>query len=316
LGVLVFAGFGLYADLGELQANLSRFEWWLLLPAVALVIVNYLVRFLRWQYYLRVISVDVATGASATIFLAGFVMSVTPAKMGELLKAYLLREAHGAPMARTAPVVVAERLTDFIALVLLCSVGILSFDYGAVVVGVCGALSAAAVVLISSRRLAHRAIELTRKVPGIRRVSDKFLEMYDSMAELVRPRPLLVATGLSLVAWVAECIGVYLICTGLGEEAAGVTLPLAIFIHGFATIFGAVTMLPGGLGVTEGSMTGLLVLLGKMAKAPAFAATMLVRVCTLWFGVSIGFVAFLRWRRRAALARGAPAPAAGKEAAP
>ena len=65
-----------------------------------------------------------------------------------------------------------------------------------------------------------------------------------------------------------------------------------------ATIFGAVTMLPGGLGVTEGSMTGLLVLLGKMQKAPAFAATMLVRVCTLWFGVTIGVVAFVRWRRK------------------
>jgi uncharacterized protein (TIRG00374 family) len=296
LGVLVFAGFSLYADVGELQKNLAAFEWTYLPAILALVMVNYALRFCRWQYYLGVTEVHVPLRSSASIFLAGFVMSVTPGKFGELLKAYLLKEAHGAPMARTAPVVVAERLTDFISLVLLCGVGIVAFDYGAVVVAVCGALSVAVVVLISSRALAHSFIELTRKVPGLRRFSDKLHEMYESMADLVRPGPLLWATTIGLFAWLAECIAVYLVCLGLGAEASHVSFALAAFIHAFATIFGAITLLPGGLGVTEGSMSGLFVLLGKMTKAPAVTATLLVRLCTLWFGVALGALA-MAWRR-------------------
>lgn len=297
LGVLVFAGFGLYADLGELQRNLARFTWAYLPLALGLVLVNYAVRFLRWQYYLRVIGLrDIPARGSARIFLAGFVMSVTPGKFGELIKAYFLKQDYGAPIARTAPVVVAERLTDFIALVLLCCVGILAFDYGTVVIAVAGSLSVLAVVLISSRRLAHWCIDLSRRVPGVRRFSDKLLEMYDSMAVLVRPGPLLVATLLGVVGWLAECVAFWVVCLGLGEATGGVGLTLAIFIHAFATIFGALTMLPGGLGTTEGSMTGLLVLLGKVAQAPAVAATLLVRLSTLWFGVAIGVVAMLRGR--------------------
>jgi uncharacterized protein (TIRG00374 family) len=52
-------------------------------------------------------------------------------------------------------------------------------------------------------------------------------------------------------------------------------------------------MLPGGLGVTEAGMTGLLQTLGgpAMTKEVATAATILVRLATLWFAVAIGLVA-------------------------
>src|SRR5437764_13422289 len=90
LGVLVFAGFGLYTDLGALGENLASFAWHMLPLALLLVIVNYVIRFARWHYYLKVIDVAVPLGSSLNIFLAGFVMSVTPAKMGELLQSYLL----------------------------------------------------------------------------------------------------------------------------------------------------------------------------------------------------------------------------------
>lgn len=309
LGAVVFAAFGFYADLSELHKSLARFDWWFLPPALALVVASYALRFVRWEYYLRRVGVALARGESASIFLSGFVMSVTPGKFGEVFKSFLLREAHGAAIARTAPIVVAERLTDLISLVFLCAAGILTFDYGAVVVGVCAALCAVVVVLISSRRLAHACIELTGRVPGVRRLSDKLHEMYDSMADLVRPAPLGVASALGVLAWLAECAGVYLLCLGVGPDAAGVSFTLATFIHGFATIFGAITMLPGGIGATEGSMTGLLVLLGKLPQAPAIALTLLVRVCTLWFGVGVGVTALALRRRRgtAAVGRGRPA---------
>lgn len=303
LGVVVFAGFSLYADVGLLWSNLQRFRWLYLPLAVALVCVNYGIRFVRWHYYLKIAGVELAVGPSASIFFSGFVMSVTPGKFGEVLKSLLLRESLGIPIARTAPVVIAERLTDFISLVLLSSVGILTFEYGRILIAVSAVLSVVVVVLISSRPLALTCIGWTRKVPGVRKLSDKLEEMYESMADLVRPGPLVWATLLGLCAWLVECVGVWLLMMGLGADADGVTLPMAIFIHAFATIFGALTMLPGGLGVTEGSMTGLLVLLGKMAQAPAVAATLLVRLCTLWFGVLVGLWALMRWRKAHARAK-------------
>src|SRR5438132_2391692 len=92
LGVLVFAGFGLYADLAELQRNLARFEWVWFPVALGLVVASYGFRFARWHYYLKVARIAVPARESASIFLSGFVMSVTPGKFGELLKAFRLRD--------------------------------------------------------------------------------------------------------------------------------------------------------------------------------------------------------------------------------
>ena len=74
--------------------------------------------------------VRVETWLSLRIFLCGLVMSVTPGKLGEVLKAYLVRRHVGVPVTRTGPIVVAERVTDLLALVLLLFVSSLLFRTG------------------------------------------------------------------------------------------------------------------------------------------------------------------------------------------
>jgi uncharacterized protein (TIRG00374 family) len=69
----------------------------------------------------------------------------------------------------------------------------------------------------------------------------------------------------------------------------------ATFIYSFATLFGAATLLPGGLGTTEGSLSGLLVLRG-VPLPDAVAATFVIRACTLWFAVALGAGVVLRYR--------------------
>ena len=53
---------------------------------------------------------------------------------------------------------------------------------------------------------------------------------------------------------------------------------------------GAFTFLPGGIGLTEASMTGILVATGMDASS-ASAATLITRVATLWWGVAVGWLA-------------------------
>ena len=123
LAVAVFLGLGLYADFGSLGEELASFRWELFPLALALTALNYLLRFWRWQRYLARVDVHVPWGGSLAIFAAGLTMTITPAKLGELLKCALLHRSYGVPVRRSAPVVLAERVTDASGVVVLALVG-------------------------------------------------------------------------------------------------------------------------------------------------------------------------------------------------
>jgi uncharacterized membrane protein YbhN (UPF0104 family) len=253
---------------------------------------NYVLRVVRWHYYLSCIDVSLPVGESAVIFLSGFVMSVTPGKVGEVFKSLLLYESRGVSMVRSAPIVVAERLTDLIALVMLTALGSLTFEHGPAIAAT-GAVGVAGLVAVCAYRpLGELLLSVGEKLPLISKISHRLREAYESLLSMLRPAPLLLGTLIALMAWGMECGALYAIVHGF----PGVKLPwlAAVFAYSASTIAGAVAMMPGGLGVTEGSMTAFLQALGgkTMPPAVASAATILVRVATLWFAVAIGLAAF------------------------
>jgi uncharacterized protein (TIRG00374 family) len=110
------------------------------------------------------------------------------------------------------------------------------------------------------------------------------LELYEGTYILMRPAPFAVGLALSVPAWFTDCLGTYLILTGFGVH---VPLLAVTFAYTLATLIGSVSMMPGGLGATEGSLAALLT--GMGAPAPvAIAATFLIRACTFWFSAGVG----------------------------
>jgi glycosyltransferase 2 family protein len=298
LGGLVFAVLALYGDVRQLRHAVHSVAPAAVLTGFILAAGNYGLRIWRWQYYLRCIGVTIPLFESSIVFLSGFVMSVTPGKVGEVFKSLLLYESRGISMIRTAPIVIAERLTDLIALVLLTALGSLAFEHGVVIAGAGAVLVALMVAMCSYRPFGELCIGLLERIPALSKVGLKLREAYDSLLTMLRPGPLLVGTFIAFCAWALECGSLYAIVRGF----PGVALDwdAATFAYSASTIVGALAMLPGGLGVTEAGMTGLLEALGgpAMTKAIATTATILCRLATLWFAVAIGWVALSVYRLR------------------
>lgn len=295
-GVAVLASFSIYADLHELGDRLRGFGWWSFLAALGLALVNYVLRLVRWSLYLAHANLATPLRIRVLTFLAGFALSITPGKLGELIKSYLLRESCGIPVTRSAPIVIAERVTDLLALLILGLVGVALYGVarGMVVAG--AAVIAVGLVVLAWPRLAHAVISLVCRPRPLQRFAPRLFGMYDGLATLLRPRPLSWATALAVIAWLAECVGFSIIISGFPGTA--VPLGLATLIYAATTIAGALSFLPGGLLVTEASMTLLLIESSSgMDQATAVAATILTRLATLWFAVAIGVVALAILRR-------------------
>ena len=113
IGVAVVIVISLFSDLRAVGNDLLTFDWRLLPLILIGTVINYWLRWLKWDYYLRYLRLDrnISHATSGLIFTAGLVMSVTPGKMGEVLKSFLLRQRNATPITRSAPIVLAERIT-------------------------------------------------------------------------------------------------------------------------------------------------------------------------------------------------------------
>ena len=281
LAAVVALGLGLYADFGRLGEELASFRWELFPLALALTALNYLLRFWRWQRYLARLEIEVPTGRSFAIFVAGLSGTITPAKLGEVLKCALLKRSFGVPVRRSVPIVLAERVTD---------------ASGVVVLAVAAGAGANRWPLLVLALAGVVAIVLVVRSPLLERFS-RLGEAPETARALLETRLLLRMTALSAVSWFFECLAAYVCVRGLRLD---LSLVDTVVVFSLGSLAGALSFLPGGLGVAEGSMTGLIQVLGDVPKAAAVAATVLIRLATLWFAVALGLVglAVEEWQYR------------------
>ena len=294
LAVLVYGGIVLWRGAEAVGDELERFAWSTFAIACGLSATNYLLRFLKWEYYLAVLEIrGVAKGESLLTFLSGFVLTVTPGKVGEVFKSLVLFQTRGVPVVRTAPIVVAERVTDLIGVIAIIAVGSASFPGGAVWAAFGAAFVVAILIFVGSRRVSSVVIDGLARLPGFLgriggKVAPKIDEALVGARQLTSPRRLVWPTLLSVAAWGLEGLGLWVILRGFGERPQ---VTLTAFFYATATLAGALVPVPGGLGVTEKLLEEQLAELGHVPTATATAAMLLARFATLWFGVAVGFLA-------------------------
>jgi uncharacterized protein (TIRG00374 family) len=298
LGVCVYGGFVVYSGLGKIGHTLEHFRAASFALACGLAFGNYILRFLKWEFYLARLDIrGVNKLDSFLTFLSGFVLTVTPGKVGEVFKSLILYETYGVPMTKTAPIIVAERATDVLGIVGLIVFGA-SFGFGGGLVwaGIGAGLVLALLVVVANRRLSLQMIALVARLPGrFGKAAPKLEAAYESLATMLHPRNLFAPSLLSAGAWLLECLALWVILGGFGESTS---IPLATFFYATSTLVGAIVPVPGGLGVTESALMGQMTAMGHVEQSTATAAMILVRFATLWFAVLVGFVALSLMKRR------------------
>lgn len=288
IGYLVFAWFSGGA---AVWAATVRAGVWALLGALVLSLVNYALRFRRWQGYMAAMGHELPTLAHLQIYVAGFALTVTPGKAGEALRCVMLKR-HGVAYRDSIAALFSERLSDLSAVVILCLFGLAAYPSVRPAAMLGAGLAIGLLLLTGNGHLSAWLARRAAEQPS-RRWSARAADVLGSARRCQRPALLLRGLGLAGVGWLAEGLAFALILRAMDMPIGWTD---AVLVFSFSMLAGALSLIPGGLGSTESVMLGLLVLLGAEASSAA-AATVLIRLCTLWFAVALGAGCWYRVNR-------------------
>lgn len=285
---LVLAAAGLVAGWREVAAELARLDAALLLGLVAISLANYLLRGLRWWLLARANGTALSLGRALLDYTAGFALTATPGKLGEVVRLWLLRRHGGHPYERTMGLLVLDRLSDALPMLLLMVAG------AATVGGYLGPVALVALLVVVPGSVVLHPAPLHRATLALYRLTGRagrFLvrarRAARALGALATPRLLAAACTLGVLGWAAEIAGLAWLMDALAHP---IGLAAAAFVFGFAMLVGALPFFPGGVGGTEATMIALLLALAAPLEV-AVVATGVCRLATLGFATLLGLLA-------------------------
>jgi glycosyltransferase 2 family protein len=270
-------------SLGEQLSQLS-------LPSLALPLglslLSYGLRFLRWRLILNGMGYRLPVKLDAIVYLSGFALTMTPGKSGETIRSAFLLQAR-VPIPNSLSAFVIERCLDVLIVASIATALLASMMASLVLISAGLAL----IMVLASSLSATRVQRLGSRWPRCR----PLINALSVASATLTPGRILLYALLGASAWAAQGIGFFTIVQLFTQDIA---LSKAISIYCAGLFAGAASLIPGGLGVTEGSLAWLLHREG-LDQGSAILSALVSRGCTLWLAVAIGCAALL------AIARGA-----------
>ena len=259
---------------------------WIFLLSCSLC--SYLLRFVRWQYYLRLAGWKLPPRLHLAYYLAGFALTTTPGKAGETIRSVLLRP-HGIPYPTSLACFFSERLLDVVVVALLATLATFAFHQQHTFILVVFGMTLLVIPFVHSPLLLTLFESLQQRVHSarIKALLTELIRLLHDARNFLALRPLYLGLLLGMLAWSLQGFAFYYLMHAIGFELA---LPLAMGIYAIGLLAGALSMIPGGIGATEAAM-GLLLAAAGAKPQIAVIAPLISRLSTLWFAVALGLVA-------------------------
>lgn len=279
----------LLSDISMLTQNFSKINSEFIFLALLFFSLGYIIRSLRWIFMLKFLKIHLPIFKTLIIYFTGYAFSLTPGKLGEVVKSKYLEEEFKIPKTQSIPTVFVERYYDVIGVVLIILVSYGIFESSNTVLILGGIIAVVSYVIIRSR-IRKKIFTYLEKIKLFSKILKKLIASFDIFDELLKPQPFIVCTSLTIFAWILEALGAFFVFQSFSMN---LDVTKAVFIYLITSFIGASTFLPGGVGGTEGSMLGFLILEGYSYEE-SLGPTIIIRFFALWYAIIIGlFFTFL-----------------------
>ena len=286
LALLLYLAQKARIDPQQIWATLKQANLLLFLLAFLTYYASFPLRATRWRILLQNVGFTEANGISLPpfwklveiIYISFFANSIVPAKLGDLYRAYLLRQEIKVSVSRGVGTVLAERLLDLIVLLLLFIPAIiislrenlpsqlrlaLEITLGAVIIGI-----VALFVLRQAREPIAKLVPI--------RFREHYYHLQEGTLGSFRRLPLLA--GLTVGVWACEALRFFFVALALSLIPGSLIhiLAASVFIGLGEALLTVIPATGGGVGLVEGGMVAMIALFYRGADVANHTAAAIV----------------------------------------
>ncbi len=286
--VAIYAIFLFISDFSIISEKISNFKTNYLPLILLLVSVSWIPMIVKWHFLLKNCEIDVPLRKSIAVFFAGIAFEITPGQIGSLIKSQLLKTSSNIPRTKTVPIIVAEKVYDLISAILASIIGIiiLGMDFYLIIIAI---LALAVIFFFMFYRPASEIFfKRITKTKFFSKYVDNMSEFHAIIQKSTNVKAVTICILLGVTYWFIISSAAYYTLIAFDINVLDYLTVLAIYTT--SILLGAISFVPAGIGVTEGSIAGLFTLNG-IDVSTALILSVMIRVLTLWFSVSVGFIA-------------------------
>ena len=285
--IVLYIVFLIVSDFNVIHEKIFDFKTDYLPIILLLAPLSWIIVFFRWHFLLKNSNIIIPKKENFKIYMAGFAMSVTPGKVGELIKSQFLKSKYGVSRKNTLPIIISEYFYHMVGVLAVSIIGVYYFEFSLYIIILTSALIITTLTIISSETFFKKFVNLISKRNFLKKYVSPISDSHIILKKSTRGKIFIISSGLSIAFWLTEVLIVYFVF--LSFNILNFEFFKIAAIYTTSLILGMLSFLPMGVGVVEGSLAGFLNYEG-IDISIALTLVILIRIFTRWYGVIVGLI--------------------------
>ena len=286
--IIIYAVFLFISDLDKISDKIFNFKIEFLPIIIGLVVFSWIISYSRWNILLKNQNIHIPHSLNFQIFLVGGALGITPGKIGELFKSQILKEKFNIPRTKTAPLFIVEKFLDLVSAMIVTLIGIWFIPEIGYLAIVGLMISVLLFKILTSKKFFNQTLNFLNKIKFLKKYLEPLSSSHEILSKTLYSKKMFLLLILSFFYWIIIGCAAFFVIEGFGFSIGSILNIISTYSS--SLVIGALSFIPGGIGIAEGSLIGLLTFQG-IDISEAIVIVVLIRIFTLWFSTITGFIA-------------------------
>lgn len=293
---LTFFCYGVFSAFNKINVfYYLKNSYSIIIKGIFIILLGYFIRFIRWRLILKKLGIKIPIVDDILVWMGSYTFTATPGKIGEGIRAILLKKIFGISFSETFAAIIFERIIDGLSVFIIVFINFkiiknLEFLKELNFLRNLDNLYPFVIFLFLMIFVFKKKIKRIFKDLLNYHLINNSKELIISLRTLFSWKLFLMALPLGMLSWGLEGLSLWLLIKDISN--LNISLMESTVAHTTSGAIGVLSMLPGGVGSTEFTLNSFLSFQG-LSQNISTSVTILIRLMTIWFATFLGILCLM-----------------------